>query len=83
VNQDEATWPDGIDIAELLMDVPDDCLDFGIHDDMNGTLYENAALLSYNNTDQDIYSIDSGADSVQVSTATSTHSVICFILSLS
>jgi hypothetical protein len=53
------------------MDVPDDCLGFGIRDVMNGPLYENAALLPYNNTDVDIYSIDYGADSFQVSTAIS------------
>jgi hypothetical protein len=60
VNQDEAMWSEMINIEELLMNVPDDCLDV-----MNGSLYENAALLPYDSTDQDVYSVDSGADSLQ------------------
>lgn len=75
MNQDEITLLDGVNIDDLLMNVPDDCLNFfNIEDVMNGS-----ALLP-SGTDQDMYSVDSGADSLQVSTATSTHSVICFIL---
>lgn len=63
VNEDEAMWQDGmINIEDLLlMDVPD----FGTDDVMNGSQYENAALLPYDSTDQDVYSVDSGADSLQ------------------
>ncbi|XP_078173375.1 uncharacterized protein LOC144567184 isoform X2 [Carex rostrata] len=63
VNQDEVVWPDGmINVEELLMlDVPD----FSTDDVMNGSQYENAALLPYESTDQDVYSVDSGADSLQ------------------
>ncbi|KAJ1693290.1 hypothetical protein LUZ63_009988 [Rhynchospora breviuscula] len=63
VNQDEAIWSDGMfNIQELLTD---DCLNINTHDVMNGSLYENAALLPYDSTDQDVYSVDSGADSMQ------------------
>lgn len=67
MNQDEVMWPDGmLNIEELLMNVPD----FGTDDVMSGSQYENAALLPYESTDQDVYSVDSGTDSLQVSTAT-------------
>lgn len=67
MNQDEAIWPDGmLNIEELLRGVPA----FSTDDVMNGSQYENAALLPYESTDQDVYSVDSGADSLQVSTAT-------------
>lgn len=70
MNQDEAMWPDGMlnidELDELLKGVPD----FGPDDVMNGSQYENAPLLPYESTDQDVYSVDSGADSLQVSTAT-------------
>ncbi|KAJ4803702.1 NAC domain-containing protein 14 [Rhynchospora pubera] len=63
VNQDEILWSDGMfNIQELLND---DCLKINTDDVMNASLYENAALLPYDSTDQDVYSVDSGADSLQ------------------
>ncbi|KAJ3690545.1 hypothetical protein LUZ61_019709 [Rhynchospora tenuis] len=63
VNQDEAVLSDGMfNVDELLTD---DFLGIDTHDVMNGSLYENASLLPYDSTDQDVYSVDSGADSLQ------------------